>query len=274
MPSHKIFVTTDASDFGSGGILAFSEMYETARLVTFDSRAFKGTELNYPVHEKELLAIVRALGKWRTELLGHQFQVHTNHRTLEHFHTQHDLSCYQARWMEFLAQFDFSIHYIPGEKNVAVHTLSRLPNPPLKTVAALFGRTHNHRIQSRFELEDALLEQIKRGYADDPFTCKLQSAAAGMKNITHANDFWFIDNRLIIPVGKQVCEALFHIAHNKLGHFGTPKTYKALHWSFYWPNMCCDLEDYYIPSCPECQHNKGCTTKPVGPLHPLPIPDS
>jgi hypothetical protein len=35
-----------------------------------------------------------------------------------------------------------------------------------------------------------------------------------------------------------------------------------------------DLERVYIPSCSPCQHNKSRTTKPTGPLHPLPVPDA
>lgn len=64
MPSHKIFVTTDASDTGSGAILSFGPSYELARPVAYDSQSFKGAELNYPVHEKELLAIIPTLSKW------------------------------------------------------------------------------------------------------------------------------------------------------------------------------------------------------------------
>jgi len=37
--------------------------------------------------------------------------------------------------------------------------------------------------------------------------------------------------------------------------------------------MCWDLENGYVMSCPECQHNKSTTVKPIGPLHPLLIPD-
>ena len=88
MPEQKIFVTTDASDTGSGAILSFSPTYETACPVAYESCAFKGAKLNYPIHKKELLAIVRALAKWHSELLGYQFQVWTDHRTLEHFSMQ------------------------------------------------------------------------------------------------------------------------------------------------------------------------------------------
>jgi hypothetical protein len=62
MPTNKNFVTMDASDVGSGAVLSFGPTYETARPVAYDSRAFKGAELNYPIHEKELLTIICALG--------------------------------------------------------------------------------------------------------------------------------------------------------------------------------------------------------------------
>ena len=161
MPKYKIFVTTDASDVGSGAVLTFGPTYETARSVAYDSRAFKGAELNYPVHEKELLAIVRALAKWRTDLLGYTFEVWTDHRTLEHFGTQRDLSRRQARWMEFMSQYDATIHYLPGEQNTVADALSRLPHSAIFTVASIFAATNNRKIRSTFELEDVILEEIK-----------------------------------------------------------------------------------------------------------------
>ena len=53
MLEYKIFVTTEASNFGSSAILVFGKTYKTARPVAYDSCSFKGAELNYPVHEKE-----------------------------------------------------------------------------------------------------------------------------------------------------------------------------------------------------------------------------
>ena len=92
LPDHKIFVTTDASDKRSGAVLSFGTTWASAHPVTFDSMTFKGAELNYPVHEKELLAIIRALKKWQVDLLGSPFFIYTDHKTLQNFNTQKDLS--------------------------------------------------------------------------------------------------------------------------------------------------------------------------------------
>ena len=73
MPDYKIFITTDASNKHSGAVLSFGPTWDSARPVAFDSMMFKGAELNYPIHEKELLAVIQALKKWRVDLLGSQF---------------------------------------------------------------------------------------------------------------------------------------------------------------------------------------------------------
>jgi len=92
LPEYKIFVTTDGSDKCSGAILSFGINWESAWPGAFDSMTFKGTELNYPVHEKELLVVICALKKWQVDLLGSPFFVYTGHKTLENFTTQKDLS--------------------------------------------------------------------------------------------------------------------------------------------------------------------------------------
>ena len=68
-------------------------------------------------------------------------------------------------------------------------------------------------------------------------------------------------------------EALFFLAHDALGHFGADKSYAALRMSYYWPNMRKHLEQAYVPSCADCQRNKLRTSKPIGPLHPLAVPE-
>jgi len=52
------------------------------------------------------------------------------------------------------------------------------------------------------------------------------------------------------------------------------KSYANLRDDYYWPNMRCDLAKGYMPGCIHCQRNKASTSKPPGPLHPLPTPDA
>jgi Integrase zinc binding domain len=94
-----------------------------------------------------------------------------------------------------------------------------------------------------------------------------------MTNLKCTDKLWFLDNRLIVPNNCGVCEEIFCIAHDTLGHFGFRKMYDTIRHSYFWPNMRKDLDEGYIPSCLECQHHKNLNIKPAGPLHPLPVPD-
>ena len=125
--TNKNFVTTDASDHSSGAVLSFRPTLELAWPVAFDSTTFKDAELNYPVHEKELLAIMRALRKWKSDLLGSPFFVYTDHKTLLNFDVQKDLSQRQARWMEEMSMYDCKLVYVKGEDNSMADALSRYP---------------------------------------------------------------------------------------------------------------------------------------------------
>lgn len=95
---NKIFVTCDASNWHIGSTLSFGSTWESAHPVTFDSMQLKNTEKNYLVHEKELLVIIHALKKWWSDLLGNKIFLYTDHRTLENFDTQKDLSRQQLCW--------------------------------------------------------------------------------------------------------------------------------------------------------------------------------
>jgi len=61
---NKIFITCNASNWHTSATLSFGKTWETARPVAFNSMQLKNAKKNYPVHEKELLVIIRALKKW------------------------------------------------------------------------------------------------------------------------------------------------------------------------------------------------------------------
>ena len=268
---NKIFVTCDASQKRTGAVLSFGPTWETSRPVAFESRQLHGAELHYPVHEQEMLAIIRALKKWRVDLLGSHFTIYTDHQTLQNFEIQKELSKRQARWMEYMSQYDCTIHYINGDDNCVADALSRLPDSVDENPSV---------ISSIFEIrtDPSLIQDIKEGYHIDPW-CKAlaHDLSHGITDnklgISSRNGMIFLGNRLIIPKHKNLRENLFRLAHDNLGHFGAEKSYATLRNDFYWPNMRRDLVRAYVPSCTECQRNKNLTSKPAGPLHPLPVPD-
>ena len=127
-PSLQPIMETDASDFAIGAILSqrFPEddkLHPTA----FMFRKMQPAEINYKVHDKELLAIVVAFKEWKRYLEGaqHQVLIYTDHKNLEYFATTKTLNRRQARWAQELAAYDFKIVYRPCPQNGKADALSR-----------------------------------------------------------------------------------------------------------------------------------------------------
>ena len=128
-PSLPTTVTTDAADGCLGAALHQARLAGPSypRPLAFMSKTMIPAELNYFIHDKELLAIVHALEKWEPELLSlHEpFVGVTDHRALEYFMTKQKLNARQARWAEYLSRYNFKITYRPGCENRAADALSR-----------------------------------------------------------------------------------------------------------------------------------------------------
>jgi hypothetical protein len=127
--NRECIVETDASDFALGGTLSQIAEDEKLHPNAFHSRKFSPAEINYEIHDKELLAIVDSFKAWQRYLEGslHMFQVFTDHKNLEYFMTTKVLNRRQARWAQELAGVDFKIYYRKGTSNGKPDTLSRCP---------------------------------------------------------------------------------------------------------------------------------------------------
>ncbi|MBW0574302.1 hypothetical protein O181_114017 [Austropuccinia psidii MF-1] len=120
-PLNEEALKTDASDYSLGAVL--SQATDSGKNpIAFDNRKLIPAELNYEIHDKELLGIVWALKRWRTFLLSltSPFEVLTNHSSLQYFMSSKVLT----RWAEFLSEFHFSNTYRPGRLATLLYALS------------------------------------------------------------------------------------------------------------------------------------------------------
>ena len=84
----------------------------------------------------ELAVVVFALKIWRHYLYGEEFEVYSDYKSLKYIFTQRDLNMRQRRWMEFLEDYDFTLHYHPGKANVVADALSRKSRGALACIAS------------------------------------------------------------------------------------------------------------------------------------------
>jgi RNase H-like domain found in reverse transcriptase len=93
-----LIVETDALDYALGAILSMFDASSELHPVAFHSRTFSSAELNYDVHDKELLAIFEAFKRWQHYLEGSALPIDvvTDHKNLEYFSTTKLLTRRQA----------------------------------------------------------------------------------------------------------------------------------------------------------------------------------
>ena len=84
----------------------------------------------------ELVVVVFALNIWCHYLYGEEFEVYSDHKSLKYIFTQWDLNMRQHRWMEFLEDYDFTLHYHPGKENVVADALSQKSQGVLASIAS------------------------------------------------------------------------------------------------------------------------------------------
>jgi hypothetical protein len=263
-------------------------------------------ELNYQIHDKELLAIVKSLQQWRADLArtNSVVRVWTDHRALEYFMTTKQLNQRQARWAEVLAEFYFSIVYRPGSKNVLADTLSRREQD-VATQDAL-GKAHRTQVLLPPEKLDPKITQelaaelapvaepqtdapivSTNGHApldliDQILTANKTStslederakAVRGDQDWTLRATSLLYRDRLVVPEDDNLRTKLIKFIYASLdtAHPGRTKTLQLITAQYYWKGLRTDVERY-IANCHECRRALAPRDRAPGFLHPLPIP--
>lgn len=288
-PDHRLpfVVTTDASGYAVGAVLS-QDQGSGQQPVAFYSHKMAKAERNYPVHEQELLAIILALKEWRCYLHGsaHPVNIITDHQSLKYLNSQPHLSSRQARWVEYLQQFDIVISYREGKENVVADALSRRGDYK-KDVEAEdekekreFGSSVprlRYGIAAVAAIEDGdpvLLAELSEATKEDE---SLRDIVVNPQQqgytLTEEGILKNQQGLIVVPNRRTLRTKIMKEFHDVpvSGHRGIEKTLSKLGKRFWWPGIRQEVQQY-IGSCIACQSNKSSNKATAGLLHPLPIP--
>lgn len=125
-PELKTTLECDASGWATGGVLSQFGSDGVPRTVAYFSAKNSKAEVNYTIHDKEMLAVIKCLQQWNTELRQvKEFTVITDHKNLEYFCKSRLLTERHVRWSSLLSQFNLTFVYRPGKSNDRADALSR-----------------------------------------------------------------------------------------------------------------------------------------------------
>src|SRR5258707_11033233 len=217
------------------------------------------------MHNKELLAIHKAFKSWHHYLegLAKTIDMVTDHKNLEYFTTTKKLTRWQARWSEFLLQFNLSIRFHPsrlGTKPDAltwrldiysessatdcnrwpILTLKQLEEPHLAMHFSMVG-----------DVEESLSEDLDHGTLVTDITQATESdhLAQELRNKLETSNppvGWEVSEgqlqfqgHLYILDQEILCLQVIHNHHDHpaAGHFGEARTSELIHHSFHWPGL-------------------------------------
>ena len=115
----------DASDLAVRAVLG-QRVEGKAYVVYYASKMLNEAQRNYTTMEKELLAVVYALDKFRSYLIGLDIVIFIDHSALKYLLTKQNSKARLIRWVLFLQEFNIQIRDKKGLENVVSAHLSRL----------------------------------------------------------------------------------------------------------------------------------------------------
>ncbi|MBW0511373.1 hypothetical protein O181_051088 [Austropuccinia psidii MF-1] len=258
--------------------------------IAFNSRKLIPEELNYEIHDKELLGIV-----WGAFLLSLSapFEVLTNHSSLQYFMSCKVLTFRQAFWDEFLSEFHTSITYHTGLLATLLDALSRRENVYPERREDLISKnpmTFQQLIKqdevqpSRYfsvkvESFSNLIDSIQKALLQDSQYRSIPEELGKGKyiqdySLDSSSQLLLFKDWVVVPNDPTIQLSILQKCHDcpLAGHPGQEKTLKLVKRDFDWSGMTQFIKDY-VSSCQQCSRDKNIHHKRFGLLKPCPIPN-
>jgi len=299
VPDAQLVVETNASDYALAAILSIMTKDNEIHPIAFHSRTFSAPELNYDVHDKELLAIFEAFKMWRHYLEGSAsaIDVVTDHKNLEYFSTTKILTRRQARWSEYLSQFNLVIRFRPGRLGTKPDALTRRWDVYPKRGDNSYASVNSHNFRPVFTHEQIAASLratilttptlraatiLDQNQLHSDILATLPSDFSISNHLSHPEGCWSkddagflrIDDRMYVPDNANLHLRVlqYHHDHVLAGHLGQNKTLELIRRHYTWPNIRDDVQKF-CKSCVTCMRSKPQRHRPYGSLQQLPIPE-
>ncbi|UYV83328.1 hypothetical protein LAZ67_23000576, partial [Cordylochernes scorpioides] len=258
---------TDASGFGIGAVL-IQVQGGSEKPIGYASRTLSTAEKNYSTTERECLAAIWAIGKFRPYHFGRSFTIVTDHHSLCWLSGLKDPSGRLARWALRLQEYNVNVVYKNGRKHQDADCLSRNPieanNPgesgdDIPTLAALTDIVAEQR-------KDPVIVRISEEcLKNDQNRFKIINGALYKRNFDPVGQPWL----LVIP--RHLRPDVLRSLHDNptAGHLGLAKTHDRIRRKYLWPGLLRSIRKY-VGHCRECQRRKHAPLRPPGLLQPIP----
>ena len=262
------FLHVDASDLCTGGTLSQFDPDGTLRLIECRSKRSSPAETRYPTHERELLALVEALGQWRHHLLDADVVVLSDSICLTYFATQPNLTSRQARWAQKLADYHLTVRHIPGTQNAAADALSRLHDIAQVDVPTCPLPHQLHVTPVAPEPNPPVASSWLPAYQQDATIRERYLDGDGQPKPTaffRSGRLWR-DSRVLVPTSKVL--DVIRCCHEP-DHWGIAKTIELVQRRHDFPNIAAQVRAF-VRSCDTCQRIKSMPNRV--PVKHMPFP--
>ncbi|KAA0057268.1 Ty3/gypsy retrotransposon protein [Cucumis melo var. makuwa] len=251
-------IESDASGFGV-------VLVQAKRPIAYFSKILSMRDRARPVYERELIAVVWAVQRWRPYLLGRKFTVKTDQRSLKFLLEQRVIQPQYQQWIAKLLDYLFEVIYKPGLENKAADALSRMgPTAHLNQLTA----------PALLDVE-VIREEVRKDPALHEIIRLIEEQGMEIPHYTCHQGVLKFKGRLVLSKTSTLIPTIMHTYHDSVfgGHSGFLRTYKRMAGELYWKGMKRDIQKY-CEECMICQKNKSSVLSPAGLLLPLEIPDS
>lgn len=267
-------IMTDASNYALGAVLIQGEK-EDEHPIEYASRLLLPAERNYSTTEREALAVVWAIQKFRGYIEGSEVQILTDHQPLKWLFSLKSPTGRLARWALHLQMYNINFEYTPGRKNAVADTLSRPPCPKeshdennceICSISIDFPRKGADEIR-KAQLEDEEIKDIIESFeTDNENVIRYINRGFIMQDgvlfrFCHEEDSE--NGQLVVPKSMRNIILYNHHDEPTAGHYGIERTISRITPHYYWPKMRSEIHQY-VKSCLECRRYKATNMKPYG----------